>query len=149
MDSVTISETLSIKYGKPALKTVTYDEVVEGLAEQNGMDEAIGTKKLAVLQSVVQDLGVLEAEAAQSGGQVVYYLLSQPVSIPEAGVNGAVVALDYAQGIPVDPSKIADIPCVEIVPLYKTRSSGSGTYDSEFDFAGVNPNILIPDIKGV
>ncbi len=34
------------------------------------------------------------------------------------------------------------------MPLYKTRSSGSGTYDSEFDFAGVNPNILIPDTKG-
>lgn len=54
---------------------------------------------------------------------------------------------DYAQGIPVDPSQIADVPCLDVVPLDINRLTRSVQFTSQFDFYGVNPNILIPDTK--
>lgn len=94
--AMTIPETLTIKYGEPEFKSIIYDEAVERLAEQNGMSKRLGTQKLAVLQSAVQELERLEAEAIEAGGRISYYLLSQPVSIPEAGMSGAAVALVVA-----------------------------------------------------
>lgn len=88
-----IPETLSVKYGDASAQTIDYDRAVELLAQQNGMDDKIGTQKLAVLQSAVQELERLEEATAQAGGEVSYCRFSQPVSIPEVGMTGAVTAL--------------------------------------------------------
>ena len=74
---------LTVEYEDPEFRSIVFDNAVEMMAQRNGLDSKIGTQKLEVLQDAVQTLEGCAAEAAEAGGQVIYYQMTTPFFVPE------------------------------------------------------------------